>query len=86
MRLANKVAVVTGSGTGIGRAIALRFAAEGAKVVVAEIQAREQSRPGMRSTAPVERQSRLRLTSPTHRKLRPWSVLVMTHTAGSTFW
>ena len=39
MRLANKVAVVTGSGTGIGRAIALRFAAEGAKVVVAEIQA-----------------------------------------------
>ena len=46
MRLANKVAVVTGSGTGIGRAIALRFAAEGAKVMVAEIQAQraEQTR------------------------------------------
>jgi NAD(P)-dependent dehydrogenase (short-subunit alcohol dehydrogenase family) len=38
MRLADKVAVVTGGGTGIGRAISLRFGAEGAKVVVAEIQ------------------------------------------------
>ena len=34
-RLLNKVAIVTGSSSGIGKAIALRFAAEGAKVVVA---------------------------------------------------
>jgi 3-oxoacyl-[acyl-carrier protein] reductase len=33
-RLTNKVAIVTGSSSGIGKAIALRFGAEGAKVVV----------------------------------------------------
>jgi NAD(P)-dependent dehydrogenase (short-subunit alcohol dehydrogenase family) len=36
-RLAGKVAVVTGAGSGIGRASANMFVAEGAKVIVAEI-------------------------------------------------
>ena len=33
-RLAGKVAVITGSGSGIGQSIAIRFASEGATVVV----------------------------------------------------
>ncbi|MEI7642760.1 MAG: 3-oxoacyl-ACP reductase FabG [Chloroflexales bacterium] len=37
MRLANKVAVITGGGQGIGRQTALTFAREGARVVVADI-------------------------------------------------
>ena len=37
MRLANKVAIVTGSGGGIGRATALRLAKEGAAVIVCDV-------------------------------------------------
>ena len=37
MRLNDKIAIVTGAGRGIGRAVALRFAEEGAKVVVDDV-------------------------------------------------
>lgn len=40
MKLADKVAVLTGAGSGIGRATALLFAREGAKVVVIDIDAK----------------------------------------------
>lgn len=38
MKLDGKVAIITGAGTGIGRACALRFAEEGAKIVVAGLE------------------------------------------------
>ena len=40
-RLDNKVAVITGAASGIGRATARRFAAEGARVVVADFAEKE---------------------------------------------
>jgi 3-oxoacyl-[acyl-carrier protein] reductase len=39
MRLKDKIAIVTGAGSGFGRGIALRFAAEGARVVVNDLNA-----------------------------------------------
>jgi NAD(P)-dependent dehydrogenase (short-subunit alcohol dehydrogenase family) len=41
MRLAGKTAVITGASTGIGRACALRFAREGARLVLADRQVAE---------------------------------------------
>ncbi|HKX32515.1 MAG TPA: SDR family oxidoreductase [Blastocatellia bacterium] len=40
MRLRDKVAIVTGSGAGIGQATAILFAEEGAKVIVADLDSR----------------------------------------------
>ena len=41
MLLKDKVAIVTGAGSGIWQEIAMRFATEGAKVVVAELDQRK---------------------------------------------
>lgn len=44
MKLNNKVAIVTGAASGFGEGIARRFAAEGARVVVADIDAKGAAR------------------------------------------
>jgi NAD(P)-dependent dehydrogenase (short-subunit alcohol dehydrogenase family) len=49
--LKNKVAVITGSGRGIGRAHALAFAAEGARVVVNDIGVEQDGTGGSRGPA-----------------------------------
>jgi NAD(P)-dependent dehydrogenase (short-subunit alcohol dehydrogenase family) len=41
MRLENKIAVITGAGSGMGKAMAKMFAAEGAKVVCADVSGQQ---------------------------------------------
>lgn len=65
MELAGKHVVVTGAGSGIGRACATRFAAEGARVVVSDVaggQAEAVAREidGRAVTADVSRESEIR--------------------------
>ncbi len=55
MRLENRTAVVTGAASGIGKAIALRFASEGASVVVADLS--ETQREGGEKTVAAIRQA-----------------------------
>ncbi len=38
LKIKNRIAIVTGAGNGIGRAIALRLAAEGAKIIVTDLR------------------------------------------------
>ena len=40
MRLENKVAIITGAASGFGEGMAKRFAEEGARVVVADLNAK----------------------------------------------
>lgn len=40
-RIQDKIAIITGAGSGIGEATAIKFAQEGAKVVIAEINSKK---------------------------------------------
>jgi NAD(P)-dependent dehydrogenase (short-subunit alcohol dehydrogenase family) len=57
MRLRDKVCVVTGSGSGIGRATAIEMAREGGKVVVSDLNDTRAPRRSRRSRARAARPS-----------------------------
>ena len=70
MRLKDKVSIITGAGQGIGQATAVKFAQEGAKVAVCDINraGRRRDRRGDRR-APAARRSAFASTSPTRHSI-----------------
>ena len=68
MDLTDKVAIVTGAGQGIGRAIALRLAGAGATVVVAELG----DGAPMPPTADCWHRGTTRLVRQLQKRLRRW--------------
>src|SRR4051812_19625495 len=56
MRFANKSCLVTGAGSGIGKAIALRFAREGGKVAVVD-RNQQQGRDTVREITSMQREA-----------------------------
>ena len=62
--LENQIAAVTGAGSGIGRAIALGYAREGAQVVVLDINGETAAETAAYPRRPAARRSISRSTSP----------------------
>lgn len=82
MILENRVAIVTGAGSGIGQAGALIMAGEGAFVVVADLNAASAAETVGRIEAPAAGLSALFSTSPTTRHSKPASLRSPNVTAG----
>src|SRR5258707_13995979 len=61
-RLAGKVAIGTGGGSGMGRATVMRFLADGAKVIVADLNGNKgaETLAGTKAAGPPDRAARLR--------------------------
>jgi len=72
MKLERKVALVTGGAQGIGRAIALTLAREGAKIVVSDINLEKAEETCREIAAPGKRLWLSRGMWPTARMLKPW--------------
>ncbi|HMV48480.1 MAG TPA: SDR family NAD(P)-dependent oxidoreductase [Blastocatellia bacterium] len=92
MKLQNKVAVITGAGSGLGRAMALRFAAEGARIVIAELNEakaeevlREVQKAGAEAFAVTTDVSSSESVADLFRAIddRAWPVDVMVNNAGN---
>ena len=84
MRLAGKIAIVTGAGSGFGEGIAKRFAAEGAKVVVNDIAVANGERVAREIVAAGGRRASARATCRRTRTSRGWSPPRSTRSATST--
>ena len=83
-RFEGKVAVVTGSGGGIGEGYAKRLAAEGARVVVADLNQAGAERVAKEINDEGGRRSPPRSTSATTRARRRWRRRRSTRSAAST--
>ena len=66
----NKIAIVTGGGGGIGGAIARRFAREGAKLAVADIDSSQLRRLGAEARPRARPSLALTIESPTNNRSR----------------
>ena len=85
-RLDAKVAVITGSGSGIGRATAELFAEEGAAVVIAERDESTGREAAERSNRPAGDPFSCRPMSPTSRAASGWRRRPSRLLARSTSW